>query len=78
MIPCFWLWRRIEGTKMHGSKSSKNSLAMAPPDPRCTIGTNIDSKSVHVTSVAECFRRYGSKKKTIILIGTVLEVKIGP
>ena len=51
---------------------------MAPTDPHCTIGTKIDTKAVHVTSLAECSRRYGSKKRTIILIGTVLEVEIGP
>ena len=51
---------------------------MAPNDPCCTIGTKIDTKAVHVTSLAECSRRYRGNKKTIILVGTVLEVEIGP
>ena len=51
---------------------------MAPTDPRCTIGSNIQTKAVHVTSLAECSRRYGANKKTRILVGTVLEVEIGP
>ena len=50
---------------------------MAPTDPHCTIGTNIDTKAVHVTSLAECSRRYGANKKTRIIVGTVLEVEIG-
>ena len=51
---------------------------MAPSDPRCTIGNNIDTKAVHVTSLSDFPRRYGANKKTIILVGTVLEVEIGP
>ena len=51
---------------------------MALIDPHCTIGTKIDTKAVHVTSLAECLRRYGANKKTRILVGTVLEVEIGP
>ena len=51
---------------------------MAPTDPCCIIGTKIDTKAVHVTSLAECSRRYGANKKTIILVATVLEVEIGP
>ena len=33
---------------------------------------------MHITSLAECSRRYGANKKTRILVGTVLEVEIGP
>ena len=51
-------------------------LAMAPTDPRCTIGTKIDTKAVHVTSLAKCLRRYRVKKKTRNIFGTVIEVKI--
>ena len=51
---------------------------MAPTDPRCTVGTKIETKAVHVTSLAECSRRYGATKKTIILFGTVLGVEIRP
>ena len=51
---------------------------MAPADPCCDIGTNIDTTAVNATSLAECLRRYGANKKIRILVGTVLEVKIGP
>ena len=51
---------------------------MAPIDPRCTIGTKIDTKAVHATSLDKCSRRYGANKKIIIIVGTVLEVEIGP
>ena len=44
-------WRRIKDTKIHDSKKSKNTLAMAPPDPRCNIGTKIETKDVLVTSL---------------------------
>ena len=60
-----------------GRKRYKKTLAVAPTDPRCTIGTNINTKAVHVTSLAKCSRRYGANKKIIILVGTVLEVEIG-
>ena len=33
---------------------------------------------MHVTSLVDCSRRYGANKRTIILVGTVLEVEIGP
>ena len=51
---------------------------MAPTDPRYTIRTKIYTKAVHVTSLAKCSRRYEVNKKTGILVGNVLEVKIGP
>ena len=51
---------------------------MAPPDPRCTIVTKIEANAVLITSLSECLRRYGSKKKTKILVGAVLEGEIGP
>ena len=50
---------------------------MAPTDPRRTIGTKIDTKAVHVTSLEKRFKRYEVNKNTRILIVTVLEVKIG-
>ena len=53
-------------------------LAMSPTNPRCTIGTKINTKAVHVTSLSECSRRYGANKKTTIIVVTVLEVEIGP
>ena len=53
-------------------------LVMALPDPHYTIRTKIFSKAVLVTSLAQCPRRYGANTKTGILVGTVLEVKVGP
>ena len=47
-------------------------------DPCCTIGTKIKTKTVHVTSLADYSRRYRANKKTIIIVGTVLEAEIGP
>ena len=68
------------GTKIHdskkGKKRDKNMLKMAPINPHCTIGTKIETKAVHINSLVECLRRYGANKKTIILVGTVLEVEI--
>ena len=49
---------------------------MAPNNPRCTIGTKINTRAVHVTSISKCLRRYGANKKTRIIVGTVLEVEI--
>ena len=51
---------------------------MAPTDPRCTIITNIETNAMHVTSLAECLRRYRANNKIRIIIGTILEVEIGP
>ena len=51
---------------------------MVPSDPRCTIGTKFETKAMHVTSLAKCLRRYGENNKTIILVGTFLEMEIGP
>ena len=76
----FWSWRCIEAPKfttLKGQKRDKKTLAMAPTNPRCAIGTKIETKALHVTSLAECSRRYGANKKTRILVGTVLEVEIG-
>ena len=61
-----------------GRKRDKNTLAMAPTDPSCTIKTKIKTKAVHVTSLDDCSRRYEANKKTVILVGTVLEVEIWP
>ena len=69
------------GTIIHdskkGRKRDKKTLTMAPNDPSCIIGTKIDTKAVHVTSLDECLRNYGANKKTRILVGTVLKVEIG-
>ena len=69
------------GTKVHDSKRAKKrqkTLAVVPTDPHFTSGTKIENKAVHVTSLAECLGRYGANKKTIILVGTVLGMEIGP
>ena len=69
-------------TKIHNSKKgkreTKKTLAMAPTYPFCTIGTNIETKAVNFTSLANFLRRYRVNKKTRIIVGTVLEVEIGP
>ena len=69
------------GTKIHdsekGKKETKRRFAMSPTNPRCNIRNKIETKAVHVTSLAECSRRYGANKKTIIIVGTILEVEIG-
>ena len=62
---------------LKGQKRDKKTLAMTPTDPYYTTGTKIENKAVHVTSLAECVRRYGANKKTRILVGTILEMKIG-
>ena len=51
---------------------------MAPPDPRCTTRTKTEDKAVLSNSLDERSRRYRENKKTIILVGTVLQVVIGP
>ena len=51
---------------------------MVPQYLCCTIETKVETKDVIVTSLADCLRRYGAIKKTIILVQTVLEVEIGP
>ena len=51
---------------------------MSLTNPCCAIGTNLDTKAVHVTSMDECLRHNGDNKKSIILVGTILEVEIGP
>ena len=53
-------------------------LVISSTDPCCAIGTKVETKSVHVTSLAEFLRCYGANKKTRILVGTVLQVEIGP
>ena len=69
------------GTKIHnskkGEKETKRMLAMAQTDIQCTIGTKIETKVMHVPSMAEFSRSYGANKKARIIVGTVLEVEIG-
>jgi len=48
---------------------------MVNQDPRLVIGAKVSAKAMHVTSEAECGRRYGANKKTKMLEGFVLEVQ---
>ena len=59
-------------------KSHKNNVftflhfIMAPTsDPRHIVSNIVDAKATHVINLAECARRYGSKKKTKNLRGVV-------
>jgi hypothetical protein len=49
---------------------------MAPVNPKRTPGAAIHVKALSITSLAECSRRYGVKKKTKLLTGTVLRVEL--
>ena len=66
------------GTKIHdpkkGGKETKRRSRWRRPIHSVPMGTNIDTKAVHVISLAECLRRYGANKKTRIIVDTVLEV----
>ena len=70
------------GTKIHdskkGRKETKRRSQWRRPIHAVPIGTNVYTKVVHVTSLAECLRRYRANKKTRIIVDTVLEVGIGP
>ena len=44
------------------------------PNPRAAIrvvGAKVHAKAIHVTSEAECARRYGARKKTKLVPGIV-------
>lgn len=43
-------------------------------DPRCIPGTAVTAKAIHVTSKAECSRRYGAQAKTYVVSGVVVKV----
>ena len=43
-------------------------------DPWLVVGNRITAKALHVTSHAECSRRYGDAKKDKWLVGTVRDV----
>jgi hypothetical protein len=47
---------------------------MPTVDQRRVVGASITAKAVHVSNLAECTRRYGSNKKTKLLLGTVAAV----
>ena len=44
---------------------------MPPPDPRHVPGNTVHSKAIHIRSLAECSRRYGSNNKTKLIQGVV-------
>jgi hypothetical protein len=47
---------------------------MSTLDQRRVIGAAITAKAIHVSNLAECTQRYGSNKRTKMLLGTVVEV----
>jgi hypothetical protein len=44
-----------------------------PADPRKVVGSIVEAKALHVTSLAECTRRYGARKTTKMLHGVVVD-----
>jgi Transposase IS4 len=44
--------------------------------PRRFAGARVHAKAMHVTSIAECARRYGSQSRTKMVSGTVADVRI--
>jgi hypothetical protein len=52
------------------------SLMGSRSDPRRVVGTRVHAKALHVTSEAECRRRYGSLQGTKLVSGTVVDVEI--
>mmetsp|Transcript_35121 Transcript_35121/g.52205 ORF Transcript_35121/g.52205 Transcript_35121/m.52205 type:complete len:89 (+) Transcript_35121:38-304(+) len=51
---------------------------MSSTDPRKVVGSRVMAKAMHVTSEAECARRYGLRKKNKWLGGIVLDVITQP
>jgi len=49
---------------------------MPPIDPRKTIGGSVRAKVLHVTSEAECARRYGANRASKWLTGVVQFVEV--
>ena len=47
---------------------------MPPADVRRVVGAMVCAKACHVTSFAECRRRFGANAKTVSLQGTVMQV----
>ena len=66
----------VSRSRIYTTRKLKKTLAMAPPNPRCTIGTKIETNTFSFTSLTECSKRYGANKKIKILFGDVLEVKV--
>ena len=51
---------------------------MSATDPRFQSGARVHAKAIHVTSLIECHRRYGSNAKTKLLNGLVCRVDTTP
>jgi hypothetical protein len=51
------------------------SLMGLRSDPRRVVGARVHAKDLHVTSEAECRRRYGILKGTKLVSGTVVDVE---
>jgi hypothetical protein len=51
------------------------SLMGSRSDPRRVVGARVHAKDLHVTSEAECRRRYGILKGTKLVSGTVVDVE---
>ena len=51
---------------------------MPRSDPRFVLGARVQAKAHHVTSLAECHRRYGANAKTKVVNGTVTSVNSVP
>jgi hypothetical protein len=51
---------------------------MSATDPRFQFGARVHAKAIHVTSLIECHRRYGSNAKTKLLNGMVCRVDTTP
>ena len=70
------------GTKIHDPKKGEKETKIRPQWRRPINAVPLEPRSiprpVHVTSLAECSMRYGANKNTSILLGTVIEVEIGP
>jgi hypothetical protein len=54
------------------NRSKETFQAMSPIDTRRVVGSYVHAKALHVTNKAECARRYGSKAKSKMLLGTVV------
>ena len=54
----------------------KKMLVMSSTDSRCIIGTKIETKAVHVTSLVECSRRYRANNKPELLLALSLRCKL--
>lgn len=49
---------------------------MTIPDTRKKVGSRVYAKAIHVTAAAECARRFGSRAKTKMIPGVVIDVRV--